>query len=196
MCHIPRHQAKDLHASSSSTFFSVLLLDECPRIPITSEKIHKAPASPKAPDITSTAIPMSPSIYSRNTDGISIDLNNSVMSLNSVSPPEQCYNSGSAVVLTSQSVRSYVVGTPSQERQDLAHTSRDWRAWLSHEISSMEPSSREDLSINYEYRQPSKRDRSDSMRVSKAENEPPEPPALEGSGAKTESDVPISSRVV
>ncbi|EUC43342.1 hypothetical protein COCMIDRAFT_101104 [Bipolaris oryzae ATCC 44560] len=117
--------------------------------------------SPQQPQITPKAIaspqpkiimtPMSPSIYSRNTDGISINQNDSIMSFDGPGQLGQSQNAGSAVISTSQSVRSYVVGTPSPQRQAAAHTSRDWKAWLSHEISGMELSSQEDLSIIGQY---------------------------------------------
>ncbi|EMD95326.1 hypothetical protein COCC4DRAFT_27516 [Bipolaris maydis ATCC 48331] len=120
------------------------IVEQSPRQPQTTPK---AVASPQ-PKVIMT--PMSPSIYSRNTDGISIT------SFDGPSQLERSQNAGSAVILTSQSVRSYVVGTPSPKRQVAAHTSRDWRDWLSHEISGMELSSQEDFSITGQYNRLSK----------------------------------------
>lgn len=107
-------------------------------------------------------MPMSPSIYSRNTDGVSINMNDSIMSFDGPGHPGQSHNAGSAVISTSQSVRNYVIGTPSPQRQVAARTSREWRAWLSHEISGMELSSQEDLSITGKYNKLSKDESPDS----------------------------------
>jgi hypothetical protein len=115
--------------------------------------------------------PMSPSIYSRNTDGISINPNDSVMSFDGPDQPGKSHDAGSAVILTSQAVRSYVVGTPSPQRQGVSHTSRDWRAWLSHEVSGMEFNSQEDLNINERYKIRAKRDSPDSTILVHSENE-------------------------
>lgn len=108
----------------------------------------KPPASPISHPVIS---PLSPSIYSRNTDGVSILPNDSVVSF--VRPEEQqlAHTAGSAVISKSQSVRSYVIGTPSPRRLDSTRTSRDWKAWLSHEISGMEHTTQEDLQIDHRY---------------------------------------------
>ncbi|USP74908.1 uncharacterized protein yc1106_02182 [Curvularia clavata] len=136
---------------------------------IEEDSLNSQP-SLEVPRSTYMNMPMSPSIYSRNTDGISINTNDSATSFHRPGQSGQFHNAGSAVVLTSQSVRSYVVGTPSPRRQEVAHTSRDWRAWLAHEISSMELSSCEDLAINERYGKSSQGDRSDATHVSSAEN--------------------------
>ena len=111
---------------------------------------RESPVSSKSPtpaNHRSVMSPMSPSIYSRNTDGLSIVPKDSIMSLSGPDETETLQDGGSAVILTSQSVRSYVIGTPSPRRPDSTHTSRDWKAWLSHEISGMELDSQEDLRI-------------------------------------------------
>lgn len=115
--------------------------------------------------------PLSPSIYSRNTDGASILPNDSVMSFNGPGGFERHHNGGSAVILTSQSVRSYVVGTPSPRRPDSTRSSRDWQAWLSHEVSSMEFTSEEDLKIDECYVTPSGRHRRDVTQTFHAEQD-------------------------
>ncbi|KAF2846115.1 hypothetical protein T440DRAFT_522044 [Plenodomus tracheiphilus IPT5] len=124
--------------------------------------------TPKPPAITS---PMSPSVYSRDTDGMSILPNESVVSLDAPDVLKCSHNGGSAVILTSQSVRSYVIGTPSPRRPDSTRTSRDWKAWLSHEISSMESSSQEDLTIHQRFTTPSGKHRHDIMRTSHTEQD-------------------------
>jgi len=125
-----------------------------------TQSSHQVPESPKVsesptPKVSTT--PMSPSIYSRNTDGVSILPNDSVMSFGGPSDLERSHDGGSAVILTSHSVRSYVVGTPSPRHRGPDRASRDWKAWLSHEVSGMELSSQEDLRIDDQYTTPSKR---------------------------------------
>jgi hypothetical protein len=127
---------------------------------LATPKVSVSPA-PRA-----TMTPLSPSIYSRNTDGVSILPNDSVMSFGGASELERAHNGGSAVILTSQSVRSYVVGTPSPHRPGETRNSRDWRAWLSHEVSSIELSSQEDLRMDEQYATPSRIQRHDSIRTS------------------------------
>ncbi|KAF2202983.1 hypothetical protein GQ43DRAFT_500651 [Delitschia confertaspora ATCC 74209] len=84
--------------------------------------------------------PLSPSIYSRNTDGQSILPNDSLHSLE----PSEIESPGTAVVIQSQSVKSYVVGTPSPGKN---RSSSDWKAWLSQEISELGVLPRENLGI-------------------------------------------------
>ncbi len=114
--------------------------------------------------------PLSPSIYSRNTDGISILPNESVTSLRLPERYTQRNDEGSAVILTSQSVRSYVVGTPSPRRPESNRVSRDWRDWLSNEISSIDIESQEDLSIHEKFLTPCKEPRRNAMRSSHTEH--------------------------
>jgi hypothetical protein len=135
---------------------------------------HRLPVSPKAsasPASRVAATPMSPSIYSRDTDGISILPNDSIMSFGGHSEFDRSHDGGSAVVSTSQSVRSYVVGTPSPQRRGSTRTSRDWRAWLSHEISGMELTSQDDLRIHDQYTTPSKKTGPDPIRTTQTEHE-------------------------
>jgi hypothetical protein len=135
---------------------------------------HRLPTSPKvsaSPAPRATMTPLSPSIYSRNTDGVSILPNDSVMSFGGGSELERAHNGGSAVILTSQSVRSYVIGTPSPQRPGSTRTSRDWRAWLSHEVSSIELTSQEDLRIHEQYATPSRIHRHDSIRTSHTDHD-------------------------
>jgi hypothetical protein len=115
--------------------------------------------------------PLSPSVYSRNTDGISILPNDSVMSFRGIEGLERHHDGGSALILTSQSVRSYVVGTPSPRRPDSACSSRDWKAWLSHEVSSMEFTSQECLKIDEQYLTPTREHRREATRTSHTEQD-------------------------
>lgn len=126
------------------------------------------PCSPTPRTIMS---PLSPSVYSRNTDGMSILPNDSVMSFSGPDGLERHHNGGSAVILTSKSVRSYVVGTPSPRRPDSARSSRDWKAWLSHEVSNMEFTSQEDLRIDEQYLTPSGKHRRNNTRTSHTEQD-------------------------
>ncbi|KAH7081199.1 hypothetical protein BKA63DRAFT_540380 [Paraphoma chrysanthemicola] len=119
---------------------------------------------PTSPGPRPLMSPLSPSIYSRNTDGVSILPNDSVVSFNGTGGLERHHNGGSAVILTSQSVRSYIIGTPSPKRPDSIRSSRDWKAWLSHEVSSMEFTSKEDLTIDESYMTPSGKNRRDTTR--------------------------------
>lgn len=104
---------------------------------------------------------MSPSIYSRNTDGASILPTDSVLSFTGPHQHHPDQQGGSAVILTSQSVRSYVIGTPSPKRPISTRSSRDWKAWLSHEVSAIETVSRENLVIDEQYNTPSQRHKHD-----------------------------------
>lgn len=105
--------------------------------------------------------PMSPSVYSRNTDGASILPNDSVISFNNPYEYEHIHHGGSAVILKSQSVRSYVIGTPSPNRPNSTRSSRDWKAWLSHEVSGIEATSQEDIAIHEQYATPSRQHKLD-----------------------------------
>ncbi|KAH6865127.1 hypothetical protein BKA58DRAFT_462717 [Alternaria rosae] len=141
---------------------------------IADQYLRRLPVSPRVSvsQASHTAMtPMSPSIYSRNTDGVSILPNDSVMSFGGPGEAERSHDGGSAVVSTSQSIRSFVVGTPSPHRREPTRTSRDWRAWLSHEISGMELTSQEDLRIHDRFTTPSKKVGPDSSRTSHTEHE-------------------------
>ncbi|KAF2822842.1 MFS general substrate transporter [Ophiobolus disseminans] len=137
---------------------------------------------PPTPSPRPIMSPLSPSVYSRNTDGISILPNDSVMSFNGPNDLERPHNGGSAVILTSGSVRSFVVGTPSlrhpspHHHPDSPRFSRDWKAWLSHEVSSMEFMSQEDLKIHEQYRFPyivnTRRSSNNSSRSSRQSKSP------------------------
>ncbi|KAL5115338.1 hypothetical protein ACEQ8H_006783 [Pleosporales sp. CAS-2024a] len=130
--------------------------DHCRRSLEHLNKRHTdIPDSPCSPPPRATMSPLSPSIYSRNTDGVSILPNDSVISFGKPDGLDRHHHGGSAVILTSQSIRSYVVGTPSPHRPDSANSNRDWKAWLSHEVSSMEFTSQEDLKIDEQYLTPS-----------------------------------------
>jgi hypothetical protein len=126
---------------------------------------------PRSPPPRPIMSPLSPSVYSRNTDGMSILPNDSVMSFQGQDALERHHDEGSAVILTSQSIRSYVVGTPSPRRPDSACSSRDWKAWLSHEVSSMEFTSQEDLKIDEQFLTPSEKYRRDATHTSHTEQD-------------------------
>ena len=128
-------------------------------------------AEPPTPLPRPVMSPLSPSVYSRNTDGISILPNDSVMSFNAPDNLERQHNGGSAVILTSGSVRSFTVGTPSPRRPDSPRFSRDWKAWLSHEVSSMEFTSQEDLKIHERYMTPSGKRQREVTRTSHTEQD-------------------------
>jgi hypothetical protein len=110
---------------------------------------RQPPASPLSPRSNPQSVfsPLSPSVYSRNTDGSSILPNDSVMSFDGKAEDDR-NGSGSSVIITGHTVKSYVVGSPSQQR-DISSTrsSRDWKAWLSHEISELDNSLPDDVSI-------------------------------------------------
>ena len=114
--------------------------------------------------------PLSPSIYSRNTDGISILPNESVMSLTRPEEHARRHDPGSALILTSQSARSYVVGTPSPPRQDPLRTSRDWKDWLSNEISGIDFTNHENLRIHEKYMTPPGQGQRNKIRTSHTEH--------------------------
>ncbi|KAL6705720.1 hypothetical protein ACN47E_006509 [Coniothyrium glycines] len=139
--------------------------------PEQGDKLSDYPKANTSPSPRPLMSPLSPSVYSRNTDGISILPNDSVMSFNGPNDPIRTLNGGSAVILKSQSVRSYVIGTPSPRRPDSTRMSRDWKAWLSHEISGMESLSPESLKIDEQYTTPTRRDQRDSARESFVEDE-------------------------
>jgi hypothetical protein len=98
--------------------------------------------------------PLSPSVYSRNTDGMSIRPDDSVMSLGNIADDE--LEGGSAVIMTSsQAVKSYILGTPSPKRHtDSTSSSHDWKAWLSHEVSELGDLAHAELAIHDQYTTP------------------------------------------
>ncbi|KAF1960919.1 MFS general substrate transporter [Byssothecium circinans] len=115
---------------------------------IPTNRIQHTPRGPKPRQLFS---PQSPSIYSRNTDGASILANDSVMSFDHANESFS-HESGSTVIVTSRSVRRYAIGTPSPHRAtDSTHSSRDWKAWLSHEVSELGAGSQEDIRIDESY---------------------------------------------
>lgn len=96
--------------------------------------------------------PLSPSIYSRGTDGMSILPNNSVMSLDGTEDRQSNDDSGSAVIIASHAVKSYVIGTPSpRHKTESTRSSKDWKAWLSREVSELGNSLEGDITIDQGY---------------------------------------------
>lgn len=156
---------------------------EIPQFPCETDRLYTAvePVQPKTPVIADIAgkpqalvqsftiqlskpleMPMSPSVYSRNTDGASILPTDSDVSFNGPRDDDHAEPGGSAVILTSQSVRSYVIGTPSPpKRLSSTRSSRDWKTWLSHEVSAIGTSGHEDLTISEQYATPSQRHKCD-----------------------------------
>ena len=122
--------------------------------------LHTLLRSPRPNAIFS---PLSPSIYSRNTDGASILPNDSVMSFDGTDDGCQSYqDAGSAVIITSHAVKSYIIGTPSpRNKTDSIRSSKDWKAWLSHEVSELGSPIEGDMSIHEGYT-PSAKDTSPS----------------------------------
>jgi hypothetical protein len=119
---------------------------------VDARRLHVCQESPSSRIVMS---PLSPSVYSRDTDGLSILPNDSVASLSNLHHRDQPAG-GSAIILNSHSVRSYVIGTPSPDRSRSTRTSRDWKAWLSHEISGIETPSKEELKISERFVTPSR----------------------------------------
>jgi hypothetical protein len=110
---------------------------------------HLTPRSPQPRPLLS---PLSPSIYSRNTDGMSILPNDSVMSFDDTNDGDATHGSGSAVIITCRSVKSYTIGTPSPKHgTDSNRSSRDWKTWLSHEISELDANARSDYTFQSTY---------------------------------------------
>jgi hypothetical protein len=106
----------------------------------------------RSPRLNSLFSPLSPSIYSRGTDGMSILPNDSVMSFDGTQDHQNNDDSGSAVIITSHAVKSYVIGTPSpRHKTESARSSKDWKAWLSREISELGSSLEGDITINEAY---------------------------------------------
>ncbi|PVH96822.1 hypothetical protein DM02DRAFT_598524 [Periconia macrospinosa] len=119
---------------------------------VNKEQVTPVYASQKSPGPREILSPLSPSVYSRNTDGLSILPNDSILSFEETKEGRVAQEGGSAVVMASHSVRSYAIGTPSPQRvSDSTHSSRDWKAWLSHEVSELATESREDIAINESY---------------------------------------------
>jgi hypothetical protein len=165
--HLPRETDRAYNVANFERAFS----DELELTVTEHIEVHRTdvPEPPEHPTPSPRPImsPLSPSVYSRNTDGVSILPNDSVMSFQSPEDVDRRHNGGSAVILTSQSVRSYVVGTtPSPRRSDSTRSSRDWKAWLSHEVSSMVHTSQEELKIDERYMTPPGKHRRESTRTS------------------------------
>jgi hypothetical protein len=133
-----------------------------------ARRLQTCPESPPSRVVMS---PLSPSVYSRDTDGLSIVPNDSVVSLSNSHHREQPAG-GSAIILNSHSVRSYVIGTPSPDRSQSTRTSRDWKAWLSNEISGIETPTKEELKISERFVTPSRNEQQLSHKVAQAVHEP------------------------
>jgi hypothetical protein len=170
--HAPREteRAYDVANIARRTVAHEDYLESMDEVGVLRTNIPVPPEPPISPPPRPIMSPLSPSVYSRNTDGISILPNDSVMSFRGPDELERHHNGGSALILTSQSVRSYVVGS-SPCRSDSARSSRDWKTWLSHEVSSMEFTSQEDLRIDEQYLTPSGKHRRESIRTSHTEDE-------------------------
>lgn len=98
-------------------------------------------------DITS---PLSPSIYSQASDEQSVKPNDSAVSL----VESETGETGTAVIITSHPVKSYVIGAPYSKPRIVNHSARsskDWKDWLSREVSELEHPPQEDLTINGRY---------------------------------------------
>ncbi|KAF1968014.1 hypothetical protein BU23DRAFT_278086 [Bimuria novae-zelandiae CBS 107.79] len=119
---------------------------ETPPTEVRTTPVNTASRTPRPNPIFS---PLSPSIYSRNTDGISILPNDSVMSFDGTNDDPD--DAGSAVIVTSRAVKRHVLGTPSPRQEtDSTRLSKDWKAWLSREVSEL-GSPMEALMIKDEY---------------------------------------------
>ena len=120
--------------------------------PIRMAPVQNTPRSPKPRQLCS---PMSPSVYSRNTDGISILPNDSIMSFENANEDSFSHENGSAVIITSRAVRSYAIGTPSPKGNNNSnHSTKDWKAWLSHEVSELDCDTEQDITIHDKYSTP------------------------------------------
>lgn len=116
------------------------------------EQVTPVQTTHKSPRPRQLFSPLSPSVYSRNTDGMSILPNDSMISFEDAKYERGIRDGGSAVITTSHSVRSYAIGTPSPPNaSDSTHSSRDWKAWLSHEVSELANDSRENIAIDESY---------------------------------------------
>ena len=138
--------------------------------------------SPKPKSLFS---PLSPSIYSRNTDGVSIHPADSVMSLDNAE--EDNNDKGAAIITTSRAVKSYFIGsTAPQPPTQSTRSSRDWKAWLSHEVSELGSSSHENISIQEEFDTPPTGHLREFTQIA-AEHSTPTVHELEGSPASAEA---------
>ncbi|KAF2703846.1 MFS general substrate transporter [Pleomassaria siparia CBS 279.74] len=146
--------------------------------------LQRSPRSPRPKPIFS---PMSPSVYSRNTDGVSLLPNDSVMSLDGVDDED---DQGSAVIITSHSVRRHVIGTPSPHRHtESTRSSQDWKAWLSREVSELEHLPQHDIRMNdrFPFIETSKRSSNNSARISRISRSPPDSGSSSVNSKKTPS---------
>jgi hypothetical protein len=119
---------------------------------VEESQYFSLPTSPESPRPQPLFLPLSPSVYSRNTDGISVLPNDSVMSFDGANDDDEA---GSAIIITSHAVKRHVIGTPSPRRRtESARSSRDWKAWLSHEVMELENLPQEDITIHECYGTP------------------------------------------
>lgn len=96
------------------------------------------------------ASPLSPSVYSQASDEQSVKPNDSAVSL----VESETGETGTAVIITSHPVKSYVIGAPYSKPRIVNHSARsskDWKGWLSREVSELEHPQQEDLAINGRY---------------------------------------------
>ena len=94
--------------------------------------------------------PLSPSVYSQASDEQSVKPNDSAVSL----VESETGETGTAVIITSHPVKSYVIGSPYSKPRIVNHSARsskDWKDWLSREVSELEHPQQEDLAINGRY---------------------------------------------
>lgn len=94
--------------------------------------------------------PLSPSVYSQASDEQSVKPNDSAVSL----VESETGETGTAVIITSHPVKSYVIGAPYSKPRIVNHSARsskDWKDWLSREVSELEHPQQEDLAINGRY---------------------------------------------
>ncbi|KAF2807283.1 uncharacterized protein BDZ99DRAFT_536623 [Mytilinidion resinicola] len=100
--------------------------------------------------------PLSPSVYSQASDGQSLRMNDSAVSL---ANSEADYR-GTAVIINSTAVKSYALGTPQPRPLAVnasARSSKDWKNWLSNEVAELELSPQEDITIYDRYTNPGHR---------------------------------------
>ncbi|KAF2139015.1 uncharacterized protein K452DRAFT_290108 [Aplosporella prunicola CBS 121167] len=98
---------------------------------------------------TLTDVPLSPSIYSRNSNGESPVRKESHGS----NTGSEGRLAGTAVIISSRPVKSYVLGSPPKPKTGATstHSSKDWKAWLSKEVSELSLVQQANFTISDEF---------------------------------------------
>ncbi|KAF2086353.1 hypothetical protein K490DRAFT_66906 [Saccharata proteae CBS 121410] len=121
---------------------------ETPERPFGQFESRSKDALAHPPGLPQLDTPLSPSVYSRDSDGESPVIPNRAISGSTVDDGLR----GTAVIMSSPPVVSYPVGSsPPKKPSHSARSSRDWRAWLSREVAELETENDPNITISEDF---------------------------------------------